>query len=279
MKFINMLCMNVSTIYRKEKNSKGKLIKLGLADTTGVRFYGIGINEAAVQYTTAKALEFNTDSVKYYDISFETISPNLYPLQCNLIKQMIYLTGETCLFDSTFNSNNNFKNKFINLTSKETYDIIENNFDKILYAEEELIKLHNKLSNGLGNRNSLNNKISKQKNIIKTAYFESQNLIISSYFDKQFSNLKNINEINDFRLKLYNYKTILGFNDNYFFFNNYYMKMMERLDNKRKAIESGLDFEDITNKQITVIKHNKFVQLLLTIKNILFKPGNEFEKI
>ena len=77
-----------------------------------LKVYGLGINEAAVQLATAKALNFSEDSVKYYDINFNTISPNFYPLECNLIAQMAYITGEYTLFDSTFNSNNNFKNKF-----------------------------------------------------------------------------------------------------------------------------------------------------------------------
>lgn len=264
---------------QERKSDRGKLLKLGLAYTTGVKAYGIGINEAAVQFATSKALGFNKDSVKYYDISFETISPNFYPLQCNLINQMSYITSEYCLLDSTFNSNNNFKNKFINLTSKDTYQIIENNFDKILYAEESLIKLNNKLSNGIESKNSLNTKIIKQKNIIKSAYFETQNLIISSYFKKAFKNLKNLSEINEFRVKLYNFKNLIGYVDNYFFYNNFYLEMMEKLEEKKNAFEAGIDFNEINKKEITVVKENKFFKLLIAIKNFLFKPGNEYEKI
>ena len=71
------------------------------------------------------------------------------------------------LFDSTFNSNNNFKNKFIEATSKDTYEIVESNFDKILFAEEDLIKLNNKLALEEHNDAPIQAKITKQKHILK----------------------------------------------------------------------------------------------------------------
>lgn len=245
----------------------------------GLKVYGLGINEAAVQLATAKALNFSQDSVKYYDISFNTISPNFYPLECNLISQMTYITGEYVLFDSTFNSNNNFKNKFINLTSRETYEVIESNFDKILYAEENIIKLNNKISFDDFNSDILNARIAKQKSIIKSTFLETQNIIISTYFNNLFDKITNLEQVEDFRRKLYNYKNIIGITDDYYFFNNYYIAMMEKLEAKYNAIEQGIQYIDNKDTRIVVAKKNKFIAILKAIKNLLFKSGSEYQKI
>lgn len=271
--------MSVFIICKKEKILVGKLLRLGLCDMASLKVYGLGINEAAVQLATAKALNFSEDSVKYYDINFNTISPNFYPLECNLIAQMAYITGEYTLFDSTFNSNNNFKNKFISLTSKETYEIIESNFDKILYAEENIIKLNNKISFEDSNNDILNARIAKQKSIIKNTFLETQNLIISSYFSKAFEKITNLEQVENFRRKLYNYKNIIGITDDYYFFNNYYIAMMEKLEAKYNAIEQGTTYVDNKDTRIVVARENKFIAILKAIKNLLFKSGSEYQKI
>lgn len=261
---------------QERKNSKGKLLRLGLSDMSGMKVYGLGINEAAVQYITAKALGHSNDFVKYYGISFDTISPNFYPVECNLINQMAYITGEYTLFDSTFYSNNNFRNKFIELTSKETYEIIESNFDKILFAEEDLIKLNNRLYLDEKNGHSLKVKVSKLKDTIKNTYFETQNLIISSYFSKQFDKIETIEDVENFRRSLYNFKNIIGITEDYFFFNNYYIAMMEKLEAKRTAIENGTIYMADLNTQITITRDNKILAIFKAIRNLFFKQQNQY---
>ena len=77
------------------------------------------------------------DSVKYYGIEFDTISPSYYPVECNLVSQLAYLVGEDVLFSSTLNSTDDFKNKVAELTSLKTYYEISNSLDKILEAEQQ----------------------------------------------------------------------------------------------------------------------------------------------
>ena len=83
--------------------------------------------------------------MKYFGISFETTSPSYYPLECCLVNQMAYIVGEDILFESTLNSNDNFKNKFAKLTSPKTFMTIQNAIDEILNNEENIIKLNNKI--------------------------------------------------------------------------------------------------------------------------------------
>ena len=122
------------------KDKRNYLLRMGLCDYTEFKIYGLGLNEAAVQLMASKVLAIPKEYVKYFNISFETNSPSYYPLECCLVNQLAYIVGEDVLFDSTINSNNNFKDKFIELTNYKSFMAIQDNIDKILMAEEELLK-------------------------------------------------------------------------------------------------------------------------------------------
>ena len=57
---------------------------------------GMAINEASVQLMASIANKSKIDSVKYYDLELKTESPNYYPIECALIKQMEYFTLQIC---------------------------------------------------------------------------------------------------------------------------------------------------------------------------------------
>ena len=103
------------------------------------------INEAAVQLmaTTAIKGENKKDSVKYYGLEFNSESPNYYPIECNLVRQMTYFTGTYPLYHSAIYSNDIFKNTFIMKSSKETYSEISRNLELLVKLQENL---HSELS-------------------------------------------------------------------------------------------------------------------------------------
>ena len=103
------------------KDKRNNLIRMGLCNFDTLKITGMGLNEAAVQYLTSKVIGIQKEAVKYFGISFETISPSYYPLECNLIEQLTYFTGDEILFDSTFTSNDKFKNYFIQLSGRVWY--------------------------------------------------------------------------------------------------------------------------------------------------------------
>lgn len=128
------------------KDKRNYLIRMGLCDYTEFKIYGLGLNEAAVQLMSSKINGIPKEYVKYFGISFETISPSYYPLECCLVNQMAYITGENILFESTLKSNDNFKIKFSELTSPKVFMAIQNAIDDILNAEENIIKLNNRIA-------------------------------------------------------------------------------------------------------------------------------------
>ena len=120
------------------RNKHGKLDKIGLCNFGRFSVFGLGINEAAVQYISAKTVENNTTMLEKYGVRVKTISPNYYPLLTNLIEQIVYLIGEDVLVKGILNDGRKLEDELLNTFESNTKRII-NQFDII-------IDINNKLS-------------------------------------------------------------------------------------------------------------------------------------
>lgn len=253
------------------KDKRNYLIKMGLCDYTEFKIYGLGLNEAAVQLMASKVIGIPKEYVKYFNISFETTSPSYYPLECCLVNQLAYITGEDILFESTINSNDNFKNKFIELTNYRTFMKIQSYIDDILSYEEEIIKVNNKIVQ-IDDRNKkvdhMIEKIDSFKKEITSIFIKTQNLIISSYFDKAFYSVNDLESVENYRRKLYNFKDYLGATEGYTYFNDYYVNKMMDLEDKYNLLENCS-----SNGSLYLLpkKQSKILALIKYIKNILVK--------
>ncbi len=257
------------------KDKRNYLIRMGLCDYTEFKVYGLGLNEAAVQLMASKVNGIPKEYVKYFGISFETISPSYYPLECCLVNQMAYITGEDVLFESTLNSNDKFKETFSNLTSPKTFMTVQNAIDDILNSEEEIIKLNNRIAT-IDDRNrkvdGMLEKIDELRSEISLTFMRTQNLIISSYFDKAFNSISNLEEVENYRRKLYTFKDYLGCTEGYTFFNDYYVNKMMDLEKKYNAIENG---EVETAIKVISKKENIFVSIFKAIKKLILGEGSK----
>ena len=154
---------------------------------------------------------------------------------------------------------------------------IQNAIDDILNAEEEIIKINNRIA-GIDDRNKridgMLKKIEELKHEISLTFMRTQNLIISSYFDKAFKEITNLEEVENYRRKLYTFKDYLGAMEGYTFFNDYYVKKMEKLEEKYNAIESG---EFKPSLQLIPKKQSKFALIIKAIKKLIFGEAKENE--
>ena len=226
------------------RDTKNHLIHLGLCDFTNSKLPGMALNEAAVQLMSSKALDEKLDTVKYYDITLPTNSPYYYALECNLLNQMAYITGEYALFNSTLYSNDSFKRKFISLTSEKTFYKVQSNLDKLMTLEDNLSIEASKLGNSdlpIKTIGKIEKKISDIRNKISELFINTQNLILTAYFDNNFKSIYNLEQVDNYRRKLYNYKDLIGCTNNYTFFNDYYVKKMADLEQKCFAFENNIE--------------------------------------
>ena len=94
----------------------------------------------------------------------------------------------------------------------------------------------------------------------------TQNLIISSYFDKSFLTITNLEELDNYRKKLESFKNLVCTQEGYFFFDNYYIEKMCALEHKCNILENGG-----IETAISTEKANKFLTFIAKIKSIFFK--------
>lgn len=249
------------------RDTNNNLIHLGLCDFTDSKLPGMALNEAAVQLMSSKALNEKTDIVKYFDITLPTNSPYYYALECNLINQMAYITGEYSLFNSTLYSNDSFKRNFISVTSEKTFYKVQNNLDKLMELEDNLSTESIKLGNSDISIKVIS-KIEKEISILRTKinelFINTQNLILTSYFDNNLKSIVNLEQVDNYRRKLYNYKNLIGTTENYTFFNDYYVEKMAELERKCSAFENN---EELS---LVPVKRSLFSIIISKIKRLFF---------
>ena len=119
-------------------------------------------------------------------------------------------------------------------------------------------------------------KIDELKSEIMLTFMRTQNLIISSYFNKAFENISNLEEVENYRRKLYTFKDYLGCTEGYTFFNDYYVNKMEQLENKYNALENG----NVENAiKLITKKESKIISFFKALKKLIFGEKNATEKI
>lgn len=266
-------------------NNIAKTTRMGLYDSFSNS--GLGLNEAAVQLMASEANFSEETSETYYGVSINTISPDYYPLECSLVNEIAYFTGTYPLYHSTLNSNDIFKNTFILKSGKRTYDTIVKNLDQLLSLENNLnyLILELQYADKVKSIKSLNNLINKNKQEIMNIFFKTQNLIIEKCFKSEFNNIRNLDDIKVFNQKIYNFKNIIGYSDTYTFYNEFYRKMMNLVQEKRVYIEKYGEinlFENI-NKSLMVVDNSKnivsFIKTFISKCRKLFGLNKSAENI
>lgn len=231
-------CLHFIQTYR---NKKGKIQRLGLYNISSLKGNGFALNEAAVQLMASYATNTKIDSVKYYGMEFFTNSPNYYPIECALVRQMTYFTGTYPLFHSTLYSNDIFKNTFIMKSNEDAYYTITKNLDKIVELEETLNKNNLLLAyndNDNDKINRLKNTIEILKQNIRKITIETQELILTSCAYSDLALVRDNESVEEFKKKLYRFKNVLiKPNEQYSFYNEFYCHMMEELELKRTLIK------------------------------------------
>ncbi|MBO5478286.1 MAG: hypothetical protein J6A04_00930 [Clostridia bacterium] len=270
-------CIHALQEYRDEKDN---LLRLGFCNFTSSSLPGMALNEAAVQLMSSYAIGATLDTVKYFDITLPTYSPSHYALECTLLNQMAYLTGNYDLFNSTLYSNDLFMDKFILLTSKSTFYSVQSNLDKIMDLEDNLsfqVSLLADIEENSKNIAKITNKISKLRSQIQSLFLDTQNLILTSYFDKKFNAISTLVQAEDYRKKLYNFKDYIGYTNDYSFYNEYYVQKMADLEWKRNEIENNA-FQ--TNPALLLVpkKQNLVITFFRKLKK-LFGYSNKYEKV
>lgn len=234
------------------RNEKGKLRKMGLCNFEELSTYGLGINEAAVQYIASKAIGNMLTVTKREGIIVRTVSPNYYPFLTNLINQIAYVMGEDLIVTGTINCDDKFEDEFLN-TFEERASTIIKMFDKI-------IDLRNKRNDEVleENKELLNNEIA-------ALYLETQDIIMRTYFDKICNRLTTVEEVDFYIEKFLNYKPLLGVVEaNRFNLNDDYEQYKEQILKKFDKRLMEISKENSKNT-LSVIYNNRLFRFFKKI--------------
>ena len=202
-------------------------------------FSELALNEAAVQLMASEANMANVVEEKYYGIFLKTNSPDYYPLQCALVNELMYFTGSYPLYHSVLYDSDIFKNTFITKFNRKMYERISKQLNKLLHLENELYYYIKELecTKKINDIKKLNSIIALQKNSIAKMFFAIQNYIIRNCFTYEFNNIRDAEDLHNFKNKLYNFKNIMGTSTNYTFYNDFYCDLMNALEQKQFEIE------------------------------------------
>ena len=216
-------------------------------------------------------------------MELSTISPDYYPIQTALLNEMIYFTGTYPLYHSTLYSNDVFKNTFSAIAGYKTFAKIEKNFDLILEYESMLAEETYNLSicseelKSINKIKKINSRIADLKALILEKTLETQNTILLNCFGNTLNNIKSLEDIQKFQQDLYNFKHVIITTENYNFYNDFYIDMMNKLEEKKEFIlkyGNILNMDSLTQELATI---NEVTYGVTFFKNLFKKLSLLFE--
>ena len=99
---------------------------------------------------------------------------------------------------------------------------------------------------------------------------QTQNLIIQDFFDFEFNNISNLEQLEEFRRKLLKFESLIGRTDGYVFYDNYCTETMNKLEHKSNMLENG------GNETALINKHLFILNVFDKIKNFFSYKKSEF---
>lgn len=224
----------------QEYKAKGRVLELGTCHLKDMKLEGFAFNEAAISYIVNKCLNEKKHKIEEYEMIINSSSKN-YLLITNLVEQIIFFTeDEDMMIDSTLNSNSDWIYKLYDAFGKGNIDKIRKNFDDIL---QYVIK--------------------DNQNEARELYLKTQKMIYTAYFEQLIRDINQLNEVEEFKQKLEEYKKIMTQYKN----ENYYEEYANILFNKIEQVA-----EKIKSKNgLMVISNNRFAKWIIKIKRFASK--------
>lgn len=250
------------------RNKKGMIKQLGQCTFTEFKTYAIALNEASIQYMVSRIFDYQEQEVEAYGIRAKTFGTNKYPLICNILKQLLFITREETLVKSTINSLDEFIIEVIEELGEGAFSTVRNNLDDMLYASEEIIDIKRKIKKEEDDSQQIDEalkRINNIENLMKKTYVNTQLLIFTTYFDKLFKRIETLEDTEYYLNKLNEYKNIMGTvidnsEDIDKFYDDYYKDKKEKINSKK---------ESIINKEqlaLMIVSKNKIVRIFYLLR-------------
>lgn len=236
-------------VFRK---NNGKIKKVGLCNFGDFSVSGLGLNEAIVQFMSAKIMKNERTTKIVNGLEIKTISPESYSVLASLMEELVYLIGEDEIILASINANNKFDDLY--------YNTFEEKGNQIIKAFDKLLDLRNK-KYGTYNKKT----ILKIEETIKNTFINTQEIMLTKYFNKMCTMLTSIEEIDFYIEKFLNFNKLLGVEaDDRFkeidFYENYKEEIMKKFDKQFMKISKNKGKNTLSkyNKISNFIKRKVF---------------------
>lgn len=256
-------------------DSKGNLISMGLIEKEKFgRQKNVALNEAATQILASATLKEKPSSSIYFDISFVAPSPEYYPLETALIKQMMFFTGSFPLYNSTVYGNSIFKETFKAITSENVFSFISSEMDNLMFYQDEIAKLYLRQTKKIPTflKNYIKKRIDIVKLNIQNTTLNIQDAIYQNCFNNQINKITSLEDCKDVRSSMESFSNILIQKEDDFSYSNYLEFANFMISEKEKQLKL---YNVVLNESL-IIKESPY---LSTKRNpfLLFKVA--FNKI
>ena len=241
---------------QERKDKKGNITRIGICEVNELSMKAAALNEGAIQYITSNIFEEPLKIINAYGIELPSTT-EYYSIITNIVSQLALLLGEDILIDSTIKGKEDFKIEIIDNIGESAYKIIEKNLNSILQNKNDIYK-------------SEDNMDEERKTFIKELYFDTQNIIFTSFFNNMLKRIEDESDIELIRKKLDLYRNLIGTTSGYCDFDEYYINYKSQLKNK--------SIELINKTPLMVIKDNIFFRIVRRIK-ILFSSKKDIQDI
>lgn len=230
--------------------------KIGLCNFSDFKVYGIGINEAAVQYISAKAVDETPEIIERFGVRIKTITPKYYPFLTNLMDQIVYLLGEKVVVKAIFEGSNKFEDVLLDIFEEKTRKIIKS-FDMILEYNNRL------------NEEQDETEIKLLQDKIASTYIETQNIIFTTYFNKICPRLTTLEEVDKYETKAIYYRNLMGTdlrngNSSNEFFDTYMQELAKKMNKQIYEINKTKNAN-----ALVAVTENKIMKIFKKIASFL----------
>lgn len=178
-------CVHYLQNFRKFDGSEQRI---GVCNFAEFKIYCLGLNEAVTQYIASKAIGEKPHRKNNESISIYTINDKYYPYLTSLVIQLLFLVGEKNFVNSAIYGADTFEN--------DLYNTFEENTNKILNYFDDIL--------------DENNKIDRNEEKIIELYLKTQKDMCITYFDKIYSRVNTLKEVEKYSHKLNEYQNIIG---------------------------------------------------------------------
>ncbi len=106
----------------------------------------------------------------------------------------------------------------------------------------------------------INSRIDDIKKIILEKTLETQNIILDSCFNAELNSIRTLEDVKNFQYKLYNFKHLIISTKDYNFYNEFYVDMIAKADEKKEFILKfgNISTIDSLTNELDFIEEKKF---------------------